>query len=734
MEVPNRLLPVMSRADDCVDKNSGNVEEREEFPEDFGTYLDTDLNCCRLKDDTDESHVAGWVFWSRGDDRLNPLRVSDLVSENVDVFPDSRPKVKDKIRLALGRIILHPRQVCVGVIELVSTVDAVADWYDKSFLRNLYDVFQDLGLQSSDVHKHYEMKYKDEDKALTTAFHELALVLGSVYESHKLPLALTWVPCNACDALLPGRLSSNSGEYLQSFKANDNHLVESLIASTGYHLRKGHAAEMVLGSTSMLYCSDVTQFSIAEYPLLPFARQFKLSGCFTVCLRSSYTGEYVYMLEFFLPASSKDNGNTPTQVSTILGTMKENSKTFKLASGKELGEVLSLEIVDFQNGQRHQYPQEIQASLELLKNGDYEMDDINAEQDDTVATISKGGTTKSQEREHKKAGVRFDISLEDVLRFSKLSRKDAAVRLKVSESTLKRVCRKYGIHRWPPRDVNKVEVFPLALPNVEDIRHLDSPEELEVDTTKYGPHDVRTESTDHSWPSSSHLENESLVTYESLQQHFGRRREDVAKSLGVSVSTMKRVCRQHGITRWPNRQNGGRAMRPPDLGQPSMDEVNNGRSSIGTECSNLDVAFSDSIIRQERKKGKTGVKIEIPREVVLQYSDMRLDDAARKLKVSSSTLKRVCRHYGIHRWPPRYIDDVGALQPSNDVPPRILDKAGGPHPSWVEPQEGISELTFDRASHQASDSRDYRMLPNINKVAPSSSHVEHPGWNLTIDF
>jgi hypothetical protein len=94
-------------------------------------------------------------------------------------------------------------------------------------------------------------------------------------------------------------------------------------------------------------------------------------------------------------------------------------------------------------------------------------------------------------------------------------------------------------------------------------------------------------------------------------------------------------------------------MRPPDLGQPSMDAVNNGRSFIGTERSNLDVALSDSIIRQERKKGKTGVKIEIPREVVLQYSDMRLDDAARKLKVCSATLKRICRDYGIRRWPPR---------------------------------------------------------------------------------
>ncbi|KAH7841359.1 hypothetical protein Vadar_028862 [Vaccinium darrowii] len=171
-----------------------------------------------------------------------------------------------------------------------------------------------------------------------------------------------------------------------------------------------------------------------------------------------------------------------------------------------------------------------------------------------------------------------------------------------SEST--RVCRKYGVHRWPPRDLKKEEVFPLALSNVEDIGQLDSPEDLEVD--------VRTEPTDHSCPSSSHLENESIITFESLRQHFGRRRVDVAKSLGDSI------CRQHGITRWPNLQisvlgplqNEGRAMGPPDPSQPSMDA--DGRSFICAERSNLDVACSEesNIIPRKRKRGKTGVKIE----------------------------------------------------------------------------------------------------------------------------
>ncbi|XP_028097759.1 protein NLP9-like [Camellia sinensis] len=47
---------------------------------------------------------------------------------------------------------------------------------------------------------------------------------------------------------------------------------------------------------------------------------------------------------------------------------------------------------------------------------------------------------------------------------------------------------------------------------------------------------------------------ESVLSFEDLQQHFGCKRDDAAKALGVSVSTLKRSCRQHGIPWWPSRK------------------------------------------------------------------------------------------------------------------------------------------------------------------------------------
>ncbi|XP_060180992.1 uncharacterized protein LOC132610675 isoform X2 [Lycium barbarum] len=42
------------------------------------------------------------------------------------------------------------------------------------------------------------------------------------------------------------------------------------------------------------------------------------------------------------------------------------------------------------------------------------------------------------------------------------------------------------------------------------------------------------------------------ISLEDLQQNYGKNREEAAESLQVSVSTFKRICRKHGIPRWPS--------------------------------------------------------------------------------------------------------------------------------------------------------------------------------------
>lgn len=44
------------------------------------------------------------------------------------------------------------------------------------------------------------------------------------------------------------------------------------------------------------------------------------------------------------------------------------------------------------------------------------------------------------------------------------------------------------------------------------------------------------------------------ITLDDLKQHFGEKREEAAESLGVSISTLKRICRENGISRWPSKK------------------------------------------------------------------------------------------------------------------------------------------------------------------------------------
>ncbi|XP_058203701.1 protein NLP7-like isoform X2 [Rhododendron vialii] len=327
----------------------------------------------------------------------------------------------------------HFSHTCVGVLEIVSLSFMVRDWHDKSFLGEMYDIFQEFGLQCFDGYNHYEMKIGDENKARTTAFQELNTVLKTVCEIHNLPFAMTWVPCSVCNGLLQGPLLSEAVEYCGH---NEDEFDEFVKVIKYSHLGKGGVAGMLLSSPNMLYCSDITQLSLTEYPLVPYVQLMEFRGWFTLCLQSSYTANDIYAVEFFLPTRNRCGDNSWTLLSLILGTMEDNFKTFKLASGQELGELLSVKVMDFQKGQKLHSVQNIQAK-------------------------GAGERKRKTERKHRRTGVRIEVSWEDILECAKnkMSRKGAAEKLQVSISTLKRVCRGYGLDRWPPRNQN-IKKFP----------------------------------------------------------------------------------------------------------------------------------------------------------------------------------------------------------------------------------------------------------------------------------
>ncbi|XP_057511836.1 protein NLP7-like isoform X3 [Actinidia eriantha] len=381
-------------------------------------------------------------------------------------------------------VIERSSQMCVGVIELVG------EFWLKSPWDSLYTAFQE----------------KYDNKAHKKASVEMKRVLRLLLKIYKLPLALTWVLCGACKTLLPVEDLYMVRDYRDYDDENFGELHSFSMGTCRLPLRNGRGVVgRVLSSPNLLYCSDVTQLSMAEYPLAHFARQCRLRGCFAINLRSNYTGNNVYVLQIFLPDNNKDE-DPLTSLSKILETMKKKFKTFRLASGEVLVKELSVDIIEFQNGELHHCVQALQVtkslpSLEPSQNGGerIQVDSSYHQLNDAEQCVidvnhpQELGIKKTSGREHKNTGVRIEISYEDILHYSKRSRSDAAENLQVSISTFKRVCRKYGINRWPPRNVDKVRPPASHVDHQEEVPQLNSnlpSNQASASITHTQPHDT----------------------------------------------------------------------------------------------------------------------------------------------------------------------------------------------------------------------------------------------------
>ncbi|CAL5443288.1 unnamed protein product [Camellia sinensis] len=118
--------------------------------------------------------------------------------------------------------------------------------------------------------------------------------------------------------------------------------------------------------------------------------------------------------------------------------------------------------------------------------------------------------------------------------------------------------------------------------------------------------------------------------------------------------------------------------------QQSMDAINI-TNVVGAEQSNIAVTCSqekDAIKRSEREHIKTGAKIAIPIEDILQASEMSLNDAAYRLNVSKSTVKHVCRVYGIEKWPPSKRTKFSCPQPFDEKQIQKLDSDLSSNQAW----------------------------------------------------
>ncbi|PSR89541.1 hypothetical protein CEY00_Acc29744 [Actinidia chinensis var. chinensis] len=427
-------------------------------------------------------------------------------------------------------------QFCIGVLELIMTSPKInyAPEIDK-----VCKALEAVNLKSSAILDHPNTQICNEGRQ--KALIEILEILTVVCETHKLPLAQTWVPCRHRSVLANGgglkkSCSSFDGSCMGqicmsitevAFYVVDAHMWGFREACAEHHLQKGQGVTgRAFASHNLCFCEDITQFCKTEYPLVHYARMFGLTSSFAICLRSTHTGNDDYILEFFLPHHIRDHRDQRTSLDSILVTMKQHFWSLWVASGKELEEEgRCIEIIKASMDEKLdpglQYDQISQIVIlppdpEVLPNAPEIVNlESQAQKLSGGCVGGEGGNQNVVSIPEQKDGhsleEKIPVEIINQVMDEKLDSSEQQLFVEFDDAT------KSGQKAAMPMSCAAISLSKMK-------------NAMETRERKCG--------------------TKRVITLEDLQPHFGLKRADVAKILGVSVATFKRRCRRNGITWW----------------------------------------------------------------------------------------------------------------------------------------------------------------------------------------
>ncbi|XP_073264828.1 protein NLP2 isoform X2 [Populus alba] len=419
-------------------------------------------------------------------------------------------------------------RTCLGVIEVVTTTR------DISYRPDLENVCKAL-----EVCK----------EVCQAAAPGISKILESVCKAHRLPLALAWAPCfregkGGCRHIDESYSYSISLVNSAYFVAERDDWGFYMACSEQYLSFGQGIVGRAFETNKQCLSSDVAAFSKTDYPLSHHAKMFGLHAAIAIPLQSSSAGSTDFVLELFLP---KDCRNTEEQ--------------------KQMWDILPITV------------QQACQSWHVIMDKELE------------ETVNKKMVVASDERFHKDESQKFESSL-----FKDSSKAESSwiARPVEAQQKGKGVSVSWDHTKEEPREEFKVKsqwgrtqddmYHKQAFPAFGQFQQNSGPRssiEAGTDSSSAGRHS----SGSIKLGDKRRTKTEKTISLEVLRQHFAGSLKDAAKSVGVldlmetflayppgslttqfvciefnrsdflmCPTTLKRICRQHGITRWPSRK------------------------------------------------------------------------------------------------------------------------------------------------------------------------------------